>query len=262
MAIQHKELLNWSHTSHDYSLHRQGYPDDFFQLLPHLGIGLPGQNILDIGAGTGVLAIPFARQGAHVTAVDISPGQIAAARDRAEQENLDINFIVSGAEDILVEQGHFHAVTASMCWGYLDKKRIVELVKRVLRKDGLLLLSSSSWISDHNEISRQTVELIGSYFPGFESRGTAPGVRDIRPEWSRNDFQVRTFHQYVGNIPFTHESWRGRIRASKWVGAALSQDKVEAFDRDLAAILEKIAPETFEIAHNITVQIFERVPLR
>jgi 2-polyprenyl-3-methyl-5-hydroxy-6-metoxy-1,4-benzoquinol methylase len=68
--------LRWDVTSQDYLQLRPGYPDEFFGLLKHLGIGLAGQEILDLGSGTGALAIPFAKQGAHVTAVDQSEGQM------------------------------------------------------------------------------------------------------------------------------------------------------------------------------------------
>ena len=72
--------LNWDQTSEDYSKYRPGYPDSYFLLLQELGIGLKNQDILDIGMGTGALALPFAKQEAQVTGVDISRGQIEAAK--------------------------------------------------------------------------------------------------------------------------------------------------------------------------------------
>jgi hypothetical protein len=48
--------------------------------LQKLGIGLKKQDILDLGTGTGALALPFAKQGAHVTGVDISKGQMRRRR--------------------------------------------------------------------------------------------------------------------------------------------------------------------------------------
>ncbi|HEX9078199.1 MAG TPA: class I SAM-dependent methyltransferase [Desulfuromonadaceae bacterium] len=258
MTVNVGARLDWSRTSQDYARHRRGYPDSFFKLLPQLGVGLPGQNILDLGSGTGVLAIPFSRAGAHVTAVDAAPGQIAAARERAAQDNLDIRFIISGAEEVDVEEAHFHAVTASMCWGYFDKERVVPLVKRALRPGGLLMISSAGWISGYNDITRETEALIGRYHPHFVSRGGRHESVSPEPEWAKDGFRTRTFHHYVEGIPFTREAWRGRIRASKWIGAALPREEADSFDRELAGILERIAPERFEIAHNIRIRIFER----
>jgi 2-polyprenyl-3-methyl-5-hydroxy-6-metoxy-1,4-benzoquinol methylase len=91
--------LNWDQTSEDYSKYRPGYPDSYFLLLQELGIGQKNQDILDLGTGTGALALPFAKQGAHVTGVDISTGQIEAAKTLASQKKLNVRFIVAKAED-------------------------------------------------------------------------------------------------------------------------------------------------------------------
>jgi 2-polyprenyl-3-methyl-5-hydroxy-6-metoxy-1,4-benzoquinol methylase len=85
MSHQEKQLivpgagLNWNATSRDSSLHRPGYPASFFTLAYHnMGVELPGQQILDLGAGTGALALQFARQGSQVVALDpfVIPHQI------------------------------------------------------------------------------------------------------------------------------------------------------------------------------------------
>ena len=258
MAGKQAAALNWNKASQDYAAHRPGYPDDYFTLLKLSGIGHAGQRILDIGSGTGALAIPFARQGAQVTAVDLSEGQLNEAREKAAKLAVDIRFIVSGAEDAPVEPGHFHAVTASMCWGYFHPTRIVEQVKRVLSPDGQLLISSIVW-QENDEVTRRTNALLAKYNDQFSKRYDE---RDsaVVPEWSRDGFRLKTYHHYQTQLPFTRESWRGRMRATKFIGAALPQAQVEAFDRELAAALEEVAPESFDVAHTIRIQIFQQDP--
>jgi len=248
--------LNWSLTSEDYIAYRPGYTDEHFQLLQNLGVGLSGQHILDLGSGTGALALPFARQGATVTAVDAAPGQIATAQARAKQEGLDIRFIVSPAEDVPLEDAQFDVITASMCWGYFDKTRIVARVKKLLRPGGKLLISSTTWLSDADAITRGTEALIGRYHENYTDRGKHRDIEPI-PAWAQENFRLLTYHQYVVGLPFSHESWRGRLRASKWIGAALPAEKVEAFDRDLADFLAKNAAPQFNIDHGVSLQIFQ-----
>ena len=47
----------------------------------------PAQRVLDVGAGTGRHAIPFARAGAQVTAVEPSAGMLASTRRKAAAES-------------------------------------------------------------------------------------------------------------------------------------------------------------------------------
>jgi hypothetical protein len=51
--------------------------------------------------------------------------------------------------------------------------------------------------------------------------------------------------------------WRGRIPASKWIGAALSAEQTESFDREHLVLLNQIDPAKFFIRHRIRIHIFE-----
>ena len=248
--------LHWDATSQDYLQHRPGYPGDFFVLLQHLGIGLAGQDILDLGSGTGALAVPFAKQGARVTAVDISEGQIQAGQQAARRHGVKITFKVAPAEVTGLPDHAFDVITASMCWSYFDMNRMELEVPCLLRSDGLLLVCSMTWIAAEDPIASQTDQLIAKHNPaaGRSNRG---GDVEIIPTWSLARFRLKTYHDFKIDLPFTRESWRGRIRASKWIGSALSPKQTEAFDREHRTLLERIAPARFDIRHRIRIQIFE-----
>ena len=57
------------------------------QVVSRLGLG-PGARVLDVGAGSGAVAIPAARAGAEVVAVDIAPTMVERLRARARAEGL------------------------------------------------------------------------------------------------------------------------------------------------------------------------------
>src|SRR5690606_13314509 len=48
----------------------------------------PGETVLDVGTGTGVVAITAARMGASVTGLDLTPGLLEAARENARIASL------------------------------------------------------------------------------------------------------------------------------------------------------------------------------
>ena len=248
--------LHWGVVSQDYLKHRPGYPSEFFVLLQYLGIGLAGPNILDLGSGTGALAVPFAKQGARVTAVDVSEGQIHAGQEAARQQGVKITFKVAPAEATGLADHAFDVITASMCWGYFDMNRMTVEVPRLLRAEGLLLVSSMTWIAVEDPIALQTDKLIAKH-NGAAGQSGRGGDIEIIPTWSLSRFRLKTYHDYKVEVPFTRESWRGRIRACKWIGAALSAEQTQAFDQEHEALLERIAPDQFNIRHRIRIQIFE-----
>src|SRR5262245_45815238 len=98
-VIDHGRTINWGATSGDYAEFRPGPPDEFYDRLKALGIGLPSQRVLDLGTGTGVIARALARRGSSVSGIDIAPGQIKEARRLADAEELYIDFRVAPAEE-------------------------------------------------------------------------------------------------------------------------------------------------------------------
>ena len=124
--------IDWSRTSADYAEHRPGPPARLFDVLAALGIGRPGQRLLDLGTGTGLVAREFARRGAIASGTDIAAGQIEAARRSAADEGLAVDFVVAPAEACPFANASFDAVTASQCWMYFDIERTLAEVRRVL----------------------------------------------------------------------------------------------------------------------------------
>ena len=97
-AIDPGRAIDWSLTSGDYAAHRPGPPARLYDMLALLGVGRPGQRLLDLGTGTGLVAREFARRGCNVSGTDIAPGQVDAAREQARAEGLAVDFQVAPAE--------------------------------------------------------------------------------------------------------------------------------------------------------------------
>jgi SAM-dependent methyltransferase len=80
----------------------------FFQ---RLGIK-PGKRLLDVGCGSGQLALIAARAGAEVTGCDISTNWLEKARARAASEKLNVTFEQGDAESLPYKDGQFDAVVS------------------------------------------------------------------------------------------------------------------------------------------------------
>ncbi|HEY3394099.1 MAG TPA: methyltransferase domain-containing protein [Lacipirellulaceae bacterium] len=281
-------IIDWGKTSSDYSIYRPGPPPGFYARLAALGVGLPGQRILDLGTGTGIIARQFAQQGARVSGIDISEAQIAAARELAAQENVRQLHEVApnpaalpsdsalfttllkkcdssaGSAEFLVARGEclpwqgptFDLAIANQSWLYFDKAKTIRELRRVLKPGGWLVTSHFSWMPRLDEVARASEALVLEFNPKWSAADWS-GHIPACPEWAEKIFDVRAMFYYDEPIPFTHESWRGRIRACRGIGASLSPDEVAAFDAAHAALLAKIAPNPFTVLHRIDAHVFQ-----
>ncbi len=255
MEIDAGRRIDWGRTSDDYARHRPGPPESFYAKLLAHEVGLPGQRLLDLGTGTGVLAREFAGRGCVAAGVDVSSGQIEAAKRLARDAGLELDLRVAPAEELPFEESAFDLVTANQCWLYFDLARVIPEVRRVLTPKGRLVVSHFSFLPRLDPIVRASEELVLRFNPDW---GAADwhGRIPARPGWSREAFDLTAMYYYDEAIPFTRESWRGRIRALRGIGASLPEDEVRAFDQAHAELLERITEERFTILHRIDVHIF------
>jgi SAM-dependent methyltransferase len=254
-AVDVGRSIDWGRTSADYARYRPGPPPSFFARLAAFGVGLPGQRILDLGTGTGVLARRFARQGAVVAGIDVSVGQIGAARDLAAQQGLTIDFHVAGAEATPFADGAFDCLTANQCWLYFDKARAIPEALRLMTPGGVLVTSHFSWLPRLDPVAKASEALILKYNPQWSAADWS-GEIPSRVEPVVPGLAQRALFWYDEEVAFTRETWRGRIRANRGTGAALSEAEVAAFDAEHDALLRRIAPDGFTVRHRIDARFF------
>jgi len=107
----------------------------------------PGWRVLDVGSGTGALALRAAARGAEVVALDVNAGMLAAARQKAERAGLTGRIAwreMGVAEMDTFPDASFDAICSGLCFSELTPpERCYALLQahRLLRPGGLLLLA-------------------------------------------------------------------------------------------------------------------------
>ena len=164
--------------------------EDSYLLQECIPQNLKGKKILDMGTGSGILAITAAKNGGDVTAVDISPEALKAAEKNAKRQNVKIKFILSDlfeniAEkyDLIIfnppyipedEQDGIVGISRIYSGGKTGRNVIEAFIQnagKFLKEDGKIMMVISSLTGE-----KETIELFrrASFEPRIVAREKVP----------------------------------------------------------------------------------------
>jgi SAM-dependent methyltransferase len=245
----------------DYRLHRRPPPASLFDRLDAIA-PFAGAFVADLGTGPGPVALEMAARGATVVGVDISEGQIAAARVALEERGLAARctFRCAPAEDTGLLSGAFDLVTAVQCWRWFDPDAARREVRRLLRVGGRFAIVHYDYLARPGNVGGATEAIVLRHNPGWTLAGKDGLYAHLIDSVAGDGLRFVEQFCYDYNERFTHEGWRGRMRTCNGVGSgALPAATVAAFDRDLAAMLRMDYPaEPLAVPHRVFAVIWEK----
>lgn len=105
---------------------------------------LRNAEVLDVGCGGGLLSEALAHEGAHVTALDLSPELVKVARLHGLESGVKVDYRVQSVESLAAEKaGHFDAVTCMEMLEHVpDPAAIIHACATLLKPGGKLFLST------------------------------------------------------------------------------------------------------------------------
>jgi SAM-dependent methyltransferase len=247
---QGKFTADFGKTAEDYARHRAGYPDWLFERLMRRGLARPGMRALDLATGTGYLARGLAQRGLAVTGLDVALEMMDAAKALDAAQGLAIDYAVGKAEETGLPSGSFDLVTAACAWHWFDRTKASAEVLRLLKPGGWLMICSQDWLPLGDNVVARTEAIVQRHNPAWPYGGLdgmkPPFVRDLRAA----GFESIESFSVDFEIPYGHEGWRGRMRASAGVSGSLAPDQVQAFDAELAAMLTRDFPhQPMQVPH-------------
>jgi ubiquinone/menaquinone biosynthesis C-methylase UbiE len=176
---------------------------EYADLSPHIAdvgervIGLaeivPGMRLLDIACGTGNAAIPAARAGAIVTAVDLTPKLLDAGRARAATAGVDIVWREGDAEALPFEDHTFDRVVSTFGHMFAPRhQRAADEMARVCRPGGVIVLATWTPEGVVGELFRASA----AYLPPPPEYASPPIL------WGREDHVREMFKEAVTSLRF------------------------------------------------------------
>ena len=172
-------------------------PADLFTRLPVA----PGEDVLDVAAGTGNVAIRAAHAGARVVGLDLTPDLLEIAQRRASQAGVFVDWLEGDAEALPFDDDSFDLVLSVFGAQFAPRHEVTaDELARVCRPCGRVGLVN--WTPD-GAIGR-FLELLSRYLP------PAPGYASPPPLWGNPD-HLRSLFAGTGiewQFARGHNPWR------------------------------------------------------
>jgi ubiquinone/menaquinone biosynthesis C-methylase UbiE len=243
-------------TAHYYARYRPGYPETFFRhIIARFGLDRTAR-VLDLGCGTGQLAIPLAPHVMEVIGMDPEPGMLAEAGAQAERAGAHNIRWVQGTdrdlERLKDDLGIFRAVTMGRSFHWMDRDATLRTLIGMLEPaGGVVVVSDRERIwgahSRWEEIVRDAI----THWLGPVRRagsGTRVVTEDDRFEhvFARSPFRsVEVYYEKLHRTVTTDEIV-GYLYSTSFCSPAVLGENRAGFEADLRQRLHDFSPtDTF-----------------
>lgn len=194
-----------------------------------------GQEVLDVGAGTGNLALLAAEEGASVVASDLAPAMVEKGRARTGSEGVDVEWVVADAEDLPFDDARFDCVASVFGAIFAPRPEVmIEELFRVVRPGNTVGITA--W-GDYG-LQAEIFAVVDEYRPPSDAPAPSlwgdPAVAEERFSPYANGVQTQKL-----TLPWTFDTWDEAWRALSNNGPLVALRQT-AGDEQFAALRGKV----------------------
>jgi ubiquinone/menaquinone biosynthesis C-methylase UbiE len=204
--------------------------------------GLP-LRVLDVGCGTGAIALLFAEMGHQVTGIDLSERMLAKAREKASAQNLPAEFRTGDAEQLPFDDGSFDVVVnRHLLWTLPHPEIALKEWHRVLKTGGIVLIIEGVWndrsfrVRAKRFVSDGLLKIFGHHHGGHYDenlRSELPNIGGVPKETMADTLEQAGFTgisfrdlMYIREIQKRGQPWYQRFAPAEtyYIAAAKKED--------------------------------------
>jgi SAM-dependent methyltransferase len=138
---RHRQRTLFDGVAQLYADSRRGYPPELVDFVVTTAGLSAGGTVLEVGCGPGQLTENLTRYGFDLTAIDIGPSMVAAARRRLA--GAAVSFQVTSFEDFTAAEASFDLICSGTAFHWVDPEVKFAKPARLLRPGGWLALLST-----------------------------------------------------------------------------------------------------------------------
>lgn len=236
-----------------YKKFRPFYPKEILeQIVGSFGLSVENR-VLDIGAGTGQLAIglsPFVRE---VVAVDPDGEMIRYGQELAREHGIkNIKWICASSEELdeFSDLGKFKIATFGASFHWVNQEELLKQLDKRIEPNGGVVVTGSTTVWHPSEGWEEKVKEVIQKHLGEERRaGTGKFLRAAKTDRrfeeiiQESPFSNLMTFEYKVPISQTTDEVVGRMFSTSFANPAVLGQKKEAFEKDLRATLEGENPD-------------------
>jgi 2-polyprenyl-6-hydroxyphenyl methylase/3-demethylubiquinone-9 3-methyltransferase len=184
---------------------------------------LRGARVLDVGCGAGLLSEALAREGAQVTALDLSPELVEIAKLHLLESGLRVDYRLQSVEDIAAQMpGTFDAITCMEMLEHVpDPGSVLTACASLLKPGGKLFVSTLN-----RTPAAFAVAIVGAeYLAGLLPKGTHDYKSFIRPAelgaWLRDAGLQLEDVSGLAYDPIRRKAWVGKRTDINYLACAV-----------------------------------------
>jgi len=218
MSDQQRKIYQTDGDRYEALIAREDYQGNIMKALEEI-VNPDGLDILDLGAGTGRLAVMLAQRVKSVRAFDVSEEMLRVCRQKLEASGLS-NWKVDVADhrQLPVEDGSADLVVSGWSVAYLhvwnpetwrdELEKWLGEMKRVLRRDSYIVLFESLGTGNEEPIQ---LDHLKEYYPWLDEAG-------FQNKWIRTDYKFASIDEAEELSRFFFGDELGdKVKVNKWV---------------------------------------------
>lgn len=233
-----------------YSRFRPGYPQAFFDLLVR-DFHLDGSGrLLDLGCGTGQIAVPLAHHFAEVVAMDPEPEMLAEAQRVISEAGADnVTLVEGGSADLLnlmYRIGRFRLVTMGSSFHWMDRETTLEVLSKMVEPGGGIVVASAGSLWTTGAPWCQAVKNTVQRWLGEERRaGSSTYTHPLERHEAiidRSRFGPCRTHILPYRQEWTVDQVIGNLYSTSFCSPHVLGEHRDAFQKDLRGTLLRLDP--------------------
>ena len=246
--MDNHDTLLFKGTAYYYSRFRRGYPSFFFDYLLGTFNLDRHSRVLDLGTGTGQIAIPIAKAVKEVVAIDPDVEMLEEGKKAAGEKKINnITWIKATAENLPEKIGSFDLTTMGSSFHWMEQDKVLRSIYSITNiNGGIAIVSNTTSIyrNVNNEEWKNVVRRVIEKYLGERRRAgnsyykkPAGRFEDII---KRSEFSNLQIYDQEYTQEWTIDQILGYLSSTSFASRRLFGDRIESFEEDLRAELLKL----------------------